>query len=503
MLTNPRLLRASKGIERRLFLKALALGLTVPAALHVSRLATAQSSAAPKRFFLFFMPHGIASEHFMPRIMGGDRKQFVLNQTNESILAPLEPYKQYVNVYEGFQYPGEGGAHEGLVNCLSGYTGMDETTPRTTVEHVIGKALGIKPLILGACSHMPYGLHLNGKLFWDGQAIDPEKNPAKVADMLFKGTGAPVMPNPGASDVELRNALLGLTASEIQALSSELTNLTREQTKLKVHLDAIERLKVEPGGGGGGPVQSSCTTKPALPAVEKVRAASAGQVVDPSGGNDYFYQEKNFPLLLEAQLEVAAQAILCNASPITALMPMYGTCDFDFSFAGAPGAHHNTLSHTAAAGAAGVQYNSPVTIDNVVAAQRAPFGKAQRWFVDQLVKKVVSLLATTDDPAAPGTKVLDNTLIYFMSEIGDGANHLRVSSIEHPQYPTTLPLVTIGKAAGALKTGQVYAAPTDKNMEARKVNRPATDLYLTLARAMGAPNVTFPGTTGPVTEVLA
>ena len=66
----------------------------------------------------------------------------------------------------------------------------------------------------------------------------------------------------------------------------------------------------------------------------------------PGGADDYFYDEKNFPLMFAAQLELITQAIICNAAPIIGLMPMYATCDFDFGFAGAPGAHHNGLSHT-------------------------------------------------------------------------------------------------------------------------------------------------------------
>jgi hypothetical protein len=116
----------------------------------------------------------------------------------------------------------------------------------------------------------------------------------------------------------------------------------------------------------------------------------------------------------------------------------------------------------------------------------------------------VSVLATTDDPAAPGTKVLDNTLIFWMSEIGDGQNHTRWSEVEYPQVPTFLPLVTIGKCAGAIKSGQLVQYPigTDQTSAIQK-NRPASDLYLTFAKAMGASGATFPGTTGPVTEVLA
>jgi Protein of unknown function (DUF1552) len=499
MPKNPRLTRAIRTIERRMFLKAIAAGLAVPAAFRLAKVATAAGGAAPKRFFLLYMPHGVAPEHYDPRIVGGDLTNFSLNQTNVSILGPLEPYKQYVNVYQGLQYPGAAATHSGIVNCLSGSMATDTTTPRTTVEQAIARALGVKPLILGACSHLPYGMDANGMLFWDGTPIDPQKSPVAAADGLF-GSGVTTAPQPPVDfDVQLRQDLLKLTASEIDGLKSTLTGLTREQTQLAKHLDAMNGVLAD---ASGGPTVSSCSGRPNLPTVEMVRSASAGIVVDPSHGNDYFYQEKNFPLLLQAQMEVITQAIICNAAQVIALMPMYATCDFDFGFAGAPGAHHNGLSHTSPQWAPGVQYNSPITVDNFVGSARASFATAQRWFADQLVKNVVSVLATADDPAAPGTKVLDNTLIYWMSEIGDGQNHTRLSEIEYPQVPTSLPLVTIGKCAGAFKSGQVVQFPMDTPDRSSLVNRPAADLYLSMARAMGAANVTFPGTTGAVTEVL-
>ena len=502
MSKNPRLFRAVKAIERRMFLKAIAAGLAVPAAFRLAKIATAAPGAAPKRFFLFYMPHGVAPEHYDPRVSLTDRTDFALDQTNVSILGPLQPYKSYVNVYQGLQYPGAAATHTGIVNCLSGSMATDTMTPRTSIEQVIAKGLGVKPLILGACSHLPYGMDANGMLFWDGTPIDPQKSPVKAADTLF---GAAVGPTPPVDfDVQLRKDLLALTATEIQGLKSTLSGLTREQTKLQTHLDAVNSLLAD---ASGGPSQSVCTGKPNLPTVEMVRAASAGLVVDPSGGNDYFYQEKNFPMLLKAQMEVVTQAIICNAARVIALMPMYATCDFDFGFAGTPGAHHNGLSHTGPQWSPGVMYNSPITVDNFAPAARSQFAKAQRWFAQQLVDNVVSVLATTDDPAAPGTKVLDNTLIYWMSEIGDGQNHTRLSEIEYPQVPTSLPLVTIGKCGGAIKSGQVVTFPMDVPEKAGMVNRPATDLYLTMARAMGVASATFPGATAataatPITEVL-
>jgi hypothetical protein len=489
---SPRLLLAARGVQRRMFLKALGAGLSVAAASRLARVALAAPATPAKRLFVFFMPHGIAPEHYNPRVSGSDLTSFDLDKSNVSILGPLQSYKSYVNVYEGFQYRGSAASHSGIVNCLSGLQITDDTTQRTTFEHAIGKALKITPLILGACSHLPYGIDTNGKLFWNGSCVDPQKNPAKVYDTLFGS--APVV----SADVQLRQDLLKLTASEVQALQSSLGSLTTEKTKLQAHLDAVQGLL----SAGNGQGQSTCSSAPTLPTVEKVRAASAGLVVDSSGSNDYFYQEKNFPLIFQAQLELATQALICNAAQIIGLMPMYATCDFDFTFAGAPGSHHATLSHTSPQAVSTAQYNSPVSIDNYNATTRKPFATAQRWFAQQLVDNVVSKLATTDDPTAPGTKVLDNTVIYWMSEIGDGQNHTRLSEIEYPQVPANLPLVTIGKCGGALKTGQVVRSNTSSPDTAATNNRPATDIYLTLAKAMGAGGVTFPDTTGAITEAL-
>src|SRR5262245_31347435 len=338
MKENPRLECARRVLGRRMFLRAIAAGASVSMATRLSKMALAQPTAAPKRFFLFFMPHGVAPEHFEPRVMGGDPTNFALDQTNGSILATLEPHKSHVNVYQGFQCVGEGETHTGVVNCLSGATVDDDTTPRTTLERVIARGLGVEPLILGACAHLPYGLDFHAKLFWDGGPVDPQKDPSKAADQLFGGATTP--DPPVNRDAEFRSELLDLTAGEIEGLSTELRGLTSEQTKLAAHLAAIQAAKA----GGGGTGESTCSMRPTLPTVEMVRAASAGQVIDPSGGNDYFYQERNFPILLDAQLEVVAQALICNAAQVIALQPMWSTCDFDFGFMGVAGPHHNMIS---------------------------------------------------------------------------------------------------------------------------------------------------------------
>jgi hypothetical protein len=486
------LIRATRALSRRMFLKAIALGLSVPLAAKLARIASAGPGTAPKRFFVFYMPHGVPVEHYNPQVSPSDPTNFALDMTGVSILGPLQKYKSYVNVYQGFKYLG-GGTHEGIVNCLSGVggpKGTDTTLPRTTVDQVIAKGLGVKPLILGACSHQTYGLDLHGMLFWDGTAIDPLKNPAAVADSLFaKPT------NPNMSDAQLRSQLLTLTESEIQSLQKELSQLTAEQTKLQTHLMAIQAMQAN----GMAPM-SSCTMAPSLPAVDQVRTASAGNMPQPGGAGDYFYEEANFQLLFQAQLELAAQALVCNAAQVIGLMPMWATCEFNFAFSqpggtAPPGGwgHHTGLSHTSPQAAPGAQYNSPLQVSNYLSSTRQAFAKAQLWFAQQLDKYVLSVLANTPEPGYPGQMVLDNTLVYWMSEIGDGADHDTTSKVLYPQVPEFLPLVSIGKCGGGLKTGMVYHSATD---------RPAGDLYLTFCKAMGVSNASFPDAVGPVTEVL-
>lgn len=490
MAENPRLLGAAHRIHRRVLLRALGLGMALPAAMRVSSMALATPTARPKRFLLFFMPHGVPPEHYGPTVNAGDPTDFSLEQNGVSILGPLEPYKALVNVLRGFSYPGAM-THEGVLSCLSGITTFaggvaDETTPRTTLEHVIANGLGVRPLILGAVPHRQWGLDKDGKLMWDGQAVVPEKNPLKAYDEVFGGLSEPSGPDP---DVALREALVTLTSQEIAALQTELSGLTSEQTKLQTHLESLESLKASTGSG---PV--SCTTAPQIDAVEALRTRAQGQT------DDFFLSENNFGPILEAQLALAANAILCNAAQVVAVQPLYVNCDIDFSFV--PGAtlpnnggsaHHSALSHTQPS--LMDDQSLGMAVSNM--EMRTPFATAQRWFSEKLVEHVVSTLSQ-EDPADPGRTVLDNTIIYWMSEIGEGAAHTSHTEVIQrsalPGPTTYLPLVTIGGGGGALRTGQVITLPTD---------RPAGDIYLSLCRAMGVEGASFSETTGPLTEILA
>ncbi len=490
-----RVARARRGIERRLFLKAIGLGMSAPIAWQLSRSAVAQAQCArPKRLMIFFMPHGVPPEHYNPVWNTSTPTEFSLNQSGVSILGSLEPYKQYVSVLQGFSYPGAS-THQGILTVLSNFGDgrvVDDTTPRTTFEHVIANGLGARPLVLGAVPHRPCGIDQDGKLMWDGQYVVPEKNPLVAFDRTFGAVTS------GAQDVnvQLRNALTSLTESQLGSLSSEVAGLTSAQSKLQIHLDSVQSLRLGAGAG-----QQSCSSVPTLPALELIRQQSAGQILegDPCGG--FFLDEANFPAILDAQLQLAAQAIVCNATPVVAVQPMYTNADINFAFMGSPGSHHATLSHTGP-GSTG----SGLSLET-----RTAFANAQKWFVDRLVANVVDAL-NVPDPADPGRLVIDNTLIYMFAEIGEGAWHtsrtgkINFDNVTPPAPFSYMPITMVGGGGGAIKTGQIVRVNNDPapdaNNAANSTDRPAGDIYLAIARAMGVDVASFGNATNPLTEIL-
>jgi hypothetical protein len=489
MKEHTSLANARRRIERRMFLKALGLGLSLPLASKLSRLAVAQeASARPKRLLLMFTPHGVPPEHYNPVVNGGDRTNFTLAQSGVSILGPLEPYKGLVNVLQGFKYPGAS-THEGILTFLSNFgTANDETTPRTTFEHVIANAMGTTPLVLGAAAQRDFrNLDKDSKLTWDGQAVVPEKNPLRAFDKAFGALAGGGGQQQADVNTQLRDALSALTEAQLGGLSTELAQFTRTQTKLSSHLDAVQALR----SAGSG--QLSCTALPSLPAVDALRsrAPTSGDAAE-----TFFLDQNNFPDILTAQMQLAAQALICGVTSVAVIQPMYTNAEFDFGFMGSTGPHHSGLSHT------GPQSDGA----GANMATRTPFANAQRWFVQKLVDEVITRF-DQPDPADPSHKIIDNTVIYLCSEIGEGAWHSSNTRIIQtgptPMATTYLPVVTIGGGSGALKTGQVLNFnPNPVQNSEVDGDRPAGDIYLALCQAFGVQGASFGSATNPVTEIL-
>ncbi len=434
-------------LARRSFLKALSLGIAAPLALQASRLAVAAPSARPLRMLFFYIPHGMPSEHFNPI---GSADNFSLTMSGESVLAPLETYKRYVNVLRGLEYKGINN-HPAIRWALTG----GEDAP-ISIDRAIAKGLNTQPVMLGA---VPFQNYWGPDMYLvkDGTWIRPEPSPVAAADRLF-----PPMNGMMSDDVEFRKAALGLTERELDGLMKAQKDLTREQTKLQIHLDAVRALKA------GGPASINiCTGQPNLPTVAALRASSANVL-----------ESTNLPKVLDGQLELVAQALICGAARVVTFQNLWATSDVNFSFMGISKNHHDPVSHS------------------WDVAGRAEFARVQRFYYQHLVDKLVKTLATTPDAmdtTAPGRMVLDNTLIYVFSEIADGADHNANKGtvwLDGKPNPSFLPLVTIGGGAGAIKTGRLFDFD----------NRTHGDLLYTLSEIAGVPQSQFGSS---ITEVKA
>jgi len=444
--------RDRRRLARRVFLSALGLGLSLPLAYQSARLALAQTGARPCRLFLFYLPHGAPVEFFDP--VAGD-----FDLGGKGVLGPLAPYQPQVSVLRGLGM--NGATNHGAIRTM--LTGNPEGEGSDSIDALIAAQLGVTPYVLGV---VPYakgsGFTSDSFLVKHGSWVRPEEDPARAAETLFQSLGtSPGMPDDTAL---FRAEALSLTERELEALSSVTKDLTDEQTKLAVHLDAIRKLKAS----GAGPAQVSCTERPELPALA---ALAGGDVLDPS----------QLGKVLDAQLEVAAHALLCGTASVITLQNMYVNADLNMGFAGGPGipkGHHEPVSHS------------------WDAAGRAEFGIVQRWFYSRLAEKLLATL-NQPDPQDMAHTVLDNSLVAILSEVSDGANHNSDASsvyIEGVEKPTSLPIVLIGGAGGYLKpAGGVVS-----------VSALHTDLLATFAEAMGAPITSLGGVSAkPLAELKA
>jgi hypothetical protein len=450
-------MKGDKALQRRMFLRALALGVAAPLASKMARLASAAPGDRPKRLFIMYLPHGVPVEHFNPAMADGVLN---LSASGLGIMSPLEPFKNQVTVVRGLAMK-DATNHAAIRTML---TGSAEGGSGDSVDYAIAQALGVKAHVLGA---VPYtngaGFTSDSYLVKHSSWVRATEDPVAAADDLLSGLGAP---SPGAVDEStFRSEALSLTEGELDGLSQSLSGLTSEQNKLQIHLDAIRALKA----GGGGPAPIGCDTRPVLPAVEAMRG------LDP-------LEPTNFGKVLDAHLELAAYSFLCGTASVITLQCLHVNSTLNMGFENGPGiakGHHDPISHS------------------WDAAGRAEFATTQRWFYERLAQKLLTVL-DQPDPSDPANKVLDNSLVVVCSEVSDGANHNSDAStvwIDGEEKATSLPFVMIGGAGGYLAPGRVVDVET---------GRYHIDALATLAEAMGAPMATVGGSNAtPIAEVKA
>jgi hypothetical protein len=394
--------------NRRAFLRAVGAGFAALPFVRLAQNSFAQSMGEelPQRFIGLYHPHGIAAELFAMR-EGDTETDFDLGYDD----CPLQPFddaatygrsfKDRILVIEGIDVLSDTNAHNSAGTLLTGsrIVGGNGGLPTNgsldqflAVECGLGDATLVPSVALGvgnknltARETLSFGV--------GGVPITKIIDPVLAFDFLFKHAivGAdPAAQAEAERQRRLGKSLIDFVNGDVKRLRARVSQW--EVQKLDQHLDSLRALEkkfesVSPTGGCSDPLRPR-----SFPALERY-----------NGGEPYFDS------ITDLHIDLLALAMGCDIT-------RFGTlCLNDLSYAdnplGLPEDNHGAVAHTYAAGPVGgnggvIGNGDPESWRRLAMFNRYCYGK---------VARLMQRLAEAD--------ILDGTLIYASSEMGNPAAH--------------------------------------------------------------------------------
>jgi hypothetical protein len=272
------------------------------------------------------------------------------------------------------------------------------------------------------------------------QPIPAREDPRDVFSALFAGaaagggsaggTGSGAGADPALSRLwAQRKSVFDATLAETQKLQTKVGK--EDWIKLQAHIagmrDVEQRLVGTPG-----------TTAPPVPTVGCFPPTL--QAVDLQSDDQYAAAG-------QLQMDLAAAALACDQTRILTFQWSYAESEHLFPFLNVNGSHH-VISHDNSAGAA---YDTIAT-----------------WYAQQF-----SYFLNKLDSYREGERtLLDNCIVLWTSEIGDGITH----------DLSTLPCLLAGSAGGRIRAGRFIDFTSNR--------RDNNQMLISLAHAMGAEDLT-------------
>ncbi len=363
----------------------------------------------PKRLILFFHPHGTIRENWLPT---GGTEDFTL----PSILQPLQRHRSDIAVIDGLQiYPqGPVGGPHSVGPCYL-WTGsrMEDgdafdhgcCTPHgwnthASVDQVVAQQLGTQT----AFRSLEFGIGTGGRhpgqrMSYEaagGVVLDPERSPLAMFNRLFGDwSGDPTQAARLKAD---RLAVLDAVGPELDALMSRVGR--EDVPKIEAHMGALADIEHRLS------LQHDCQSPDAPPDLN-------AELQD------------NVPEISRLQIDLLVEAMACGLTNVGSLMYRRGENDNQpYPWLGIDAAHHET-SH---AGNSNVEARQNLT-------------DIYTWYAGEFAYLLDRLAGVVE---ADGTRLLDNTLVVWGSEIATGNTHSWAN----------MPFVLAGSAGGAVQTGR-------------------------------------------------
>lgn len=410
-------------LSRRHVLRAAGVSLTLP------WLEAFAQPAPPRRFVSVFTPNGTVFDHWAPT-------RTATGWALSPILAPLLPFQSkvlvpvHVDLKSTVLGPGDGhqrgighlwtsralkaGSLFGNVGWASGPS-IDQV-----VADAIGTTTAMRSLELGV---MVTGATVLSRMIYgkNGEPLAPENDPVVVFDRLF-GAAAPLV---AARRRANRKSVLDAVLAEFNALGPKVSAADRQV--LEAHAATVREVER----------RVDAVVSPSASCVRPMEPTT------PSGPDAFI-------TLGELQTDLLALALACDVTRVASLQWTRSASPMVFSWERVSIEHHE-LSHHA----------------DDDASARADLTTIHRWYAQQFARLLGRLEATV---AGPGVTLLDQSVIVWGNELGQGNTHSHRS----------VPFVVAGGGGGTLQSGLL-----DTNGGSH------AELLLACAQAAGAPLTTF------------
>jgi len=431
----------SKSLPRRTLLRGLGATLALPfldAMVPAFSLRGRAAARPVHRFQTFYVPNGMAMEHWSPK---GEGEAFALSP----ILEPLQPYRQQLLVLSGIKanwnYIHAGASGSFLTGTTRGGRNEIEIVADVSIDQLLARHFAAEtqvpslelsmdaPANAGACTGNLSCVYTH-TLSWRSptQPLPMEWNPRAVFERLFGDSGS--------TDWKAREARLRQRKSILDSVAEKLASI-------KSDLGAGDRTKVDEYGEAVRDVERRIQkaeeqSDVALPAVEQ-----------PQGAPPVF--EDHLALMLDLQL----LALQSDLTRVMTFMIGKEQSARPYPQIGVPEAHH------------------PLSHHNDIPELIAHMSKINRYHVELFSRYLAKLRATPD---GDGT-LLDHVTILYGSGISNSTRH----------SGDNLPLLVVGGGSGTLKGGRHLAYSNQPTM---------ANLLVTLMDKMGTPVEKIGGSTG-------
>lgn len=396
----------------------------------------AHAAAPPKRLLVWFTGSGNMADQGKWRPTGTER-----NFTLSPILAPLEPHKHSLVIVDGLQIRGANG--EGHTEGMGGNLTAMPLIPR---DGGTGFASGIS-MDQVLAQRMPTtfrSLELSvgskpgtvwGRLAYAGSnmPIPPQGTPQDVFTRVFANAGGdPSKAGQVAALREQRRTVLDSVLADYAALEKRLGKADVE--RIDQHMTSIRNIEKR------------------LDAVGNMGAEC--KPIAPTSTTD-------FPTIGKLQMDLIVTAFACDLTRVVTFMWEFAAENRPYPFIGVADEHHN-----------GFHFGK---FDSVQ--------KIMTWYSSQLAYLLDRLKQIPD---AGGGTLLDDSLVFWTTEQGNGNNHSKQN----------MPYLLAGGAGGAVKTGRYL----------RYASAPGhPDLLIAILNAFDMPVKTFGNPawcTGPLPGIV-